>query len=154
MYHVFEHYLAGERVYTQTMTPICEKYGLAPTELTVLMFLANNPALDTASDIVKCRSLAKSHVSLSVGALEARGLLTKAYQNGNRRSIHLHLTERAAPIVNDGRKAQASFVELLFRDISMDERDILTQILQKIDQNMKASDKDEKKTAGAEKIKA
>ncbi len=144
MYNVFEHYLTGERIYTQTMMPICEKYGLAHTELTVLMFLANNPTLDTASDIVKCRNLAKSHVSISVGTLEERGLITKEYQNGNHRSIHLRLTELAAPIVNDGRNAQASFRELLFRDISMEERNVLTRILQKIDQNMKASDRGEK----------
>ena len=66
MHSVFEHYILGEQAYTQMVTPVCEKHGMTYAEMTVLLFLANNPALDTASDIAKCRNLAKSHVSLSV----------------------------------------------------------------------------------------
>ena len=38
-------------------------------ELSVLLFLANNPALNTARDIVQLRALAKSHVCMSVDAV-------------------------------------------------------------------------------------
>ena len=136
MYSVFEHFLMGEYAYTQTMMPVCEKHELTYTELTVLMFLANNPTLDTASDIVKCRNIAKSHVSVSVRSLEERGLLTKEFQNGNRRSFHLRLTEQAAPIITDGKEAQEHFGEILFQGVSESEKNTVTAVLQKMDQNV------------------
>lgn len=136
MYSVFEHFLMGEYAYTQTMIPICEKHKLTYTELTVLMFLANNPTLDTASDIVKCRNISKSHVSVSVRSLEERGLLIKEFQNGNRRSFHLRLTEQAASIVSDGKEAQERFGEILFQGVSESEKNTVSAVLQKMDQNV------------------
>ena len=136
MYSVFEHFLMGEHVYTQTMMPVCEKHGLTYAELTVLMFLANNPTLDTASDIVKCRNISKSHVSISVHSLEERGLITKEFRDGNRRSCHLCLTDLSSSIVNDGRGAQEQFKEMLFSGVSENEKRTMTEILQKIDRNI------------------
>lgn len=120
------------------MAPVWEKHGLTYMELTVLLFLANNPTLDTASDIVRCRRLAKSHVSVSIRSLEQRGLLVRDYQDGNRRSQHLRLTDAAQPMVTDGQAAQADFGEQLFRGISPEERETLVQIMQRIDENIEA----------------
>lgn len=136
MYSVFEHYLMGEYVYTQTMIPVCDKHGLTYTELTVLLFLANNPTLDTASDIVKCRNMAKSHVSVSVRSLEERGMIEKEYRNGNRRSVHLRLTELASRIVQDGREAQERFGDILFQGVPESEKNTVIAVLQKMDRNI------------------
>ena len=138
MYSVFEHYLMGEYVYTQTMIPVCDKHGLTYTELTVLLFLANNPTLDTASDIVKCRNIAKSHVSVSVRSLEERGMIEKEYRNGNRRSVHIRLTELASPIVKDGREAQERFGDILFQGVPESEKDTVIAVLQKMDRNIES----------------
>jgi MarR family transcriptional regulator for hemolysin len=138
MQSVFEHYILGEQAYTQMVTPVCEKHGMTYAEMTVLLFLANNPALDTASDIAKCRNLAKSHVSLSVRSLEERGLITKEYRGSDRRSVHLCLTEKASSIVKDGREAQATFIEMLFDGVSYEERKVMNEILKRIDRNVEA----------------
>lgn len=137
MKDVFEHYLSGEYVYTQTMLPVCEKHSLTFTELTVIMFLFNNPSLDTASHIVKCRNIAKSHVSVSIRSLEEKGLISKSYRNGDRKSVHLLLTPLADPIIIDGKAAQTRFGEILFNGVSENEKSILSNILQKIDCNLK-----------------
>lgn len=136
MQNMFEHFILGEQVYTQIVAPVYEKHGLTYTELTVLLFLANNPSLDTATDIVRCRNIAKSHVSVSVRALEERKLIIKEYRNGDHRSVHLSLTEQAKPIVQDGRAAQEQFRELLFDGVSDSEKKVMDGILKKIDQNM------------------
>lgn len=137
MQNVFEHYLLGEHLYAQTLQPVCARHELSYAELSVLLFLANNPSFDTASDISKCRNLAKSHVSTSVRNLEERGMLTREYKNGNRRSVHLCLTPSADQAVADGREAQARFAEILFDGIGEDEKDTLTKIFEKIDENIK-----------------
>lgn len=138
MTDIFKHYLMGQHIYTLTMLPVCKKHSISLTELAVILFLANNPELDTARDIVKCRNIAKSHVSATVHALEERGLLTAAHRNGNRRSIHLKLTALTDPIVLDGRNAQTQFGEILFAGITEAEKRSLNGVLQKITQNMEA----------------
>lgn len=131
-----EHYYSGENLYTRVVSPCCEKHGLSYMEFTVLMFLANNPQFDTASQIVKHRNLTKSYVSVSIRNLEEKGLLLKEYRDSNHRSIHLLLTEKSAPIVEDGRKFQKNFREILFEGFS--EEDIVTfmKFIERIDNNI------------------
>ena len=60
----FAHCVDVEELYENMVSPVCEKYELTYMEFTVLMFLANNPQYDTATQIVRYRHLAKSHVCL------------------------------------------------------------------------------------------
>ena len=50
--NMFEHYAAGEKLYTSTVAPVCEAHELTYMEFTILLFLANNPQFDTASHVV------------------------------------------------------------------------------------------------------
>ena len=84
--------------YTGLIDPVCKKYGLTQMEFNILLFLANNPECDTAAQIIKKRAFTKSHVSMSVRSLEERGLLTGEYYGTDRRTIHLKLTDAAAPM--------------------------------------------------------
>ena len=127
--------ILNQKVYRRFLEPVGEKYDLNRAELDVLLFLANNPSYDTATDIVEYRGLVKSHVSAAVAKLEERGLLTRSYHNGNRRTVHLALTEEAAPIVKDGRRGQEKYVEVLHQGISDEEMDLLKRVLKKIMMN-------------------
>ena len=138
MYHLFDHYMVGERAYSQMMMAVCEKYALTYAELTVVMFLANNPSLDTASDIVKYQNLAKSHVSVSVRELEEQGMLSREYRDGDRRTVHLCLTAKAKPVISSARAAQQRFANVMLSEISEEEKETLIRILRKIDQNIVA----------------
>lgn len=44
-----------EEAYTAAMRPLCDELGAAQSAVDVLMFLANNPELNTAGDRRKCR---------------------------------------------------------------------------------------------------
>lgn len=128
--------ILNQKVYRRFLEPVGEKYGLNRAELDVLLFLANNPGYDTATDIVEYRGLVKSHVSAAVAKLEERGLLTRSFQNGNRRTVHLALTEEATPIVEEGRRGQEEYVKILHQGISDEEMDLLKSILKKIMMNV------------------
>ena len=78
------------------------------------MFLANNPAYHTASDIVLHRGISKSHVSASLSALGRRGWLPRSHLPNDRRTICLTLRDEAEPAVKEGRACQRRFGELLF----------------------------------------
>ena len=132
-----DHYASGEYLYTRMTAPVCEKNGLTHMEFTVLIFLANNPGYDTASQIVKIRRLTKSHVSVSIRSLEAKGLLVGEYREHNRRTVHLSLTLDADPIVEDGRKAQQKFYEAIFSGFTPEEREQMMEFMNRIDDNLK-----------------
>ena len=127
--------ILNQKVYRRFLEPVGEKYDLNRAELDVLLFLANNPSYDTATDIVEYRGLVKSHVSAAVAKLEERGLLTRSFHNGNRRTVHLSLTAAATPIVEDGRRGQQEYVKVLHQGISDEEMDLIKNILKKIMMN-------------------
>ena len=61
------------RFYAACFVPLLERTGWSMAEVHVLLFLANNPGLDTARDIVALRGLAKSQVSQAVERLTGQG---------------------------------------------------------------------------------
>ena len=92
--------------------------GLSRGEMDVLLFLANHPAYDTATDVVKVRGLSKSHVSAMVDKLAQRGMLLRQVEESNRRVVRLSLLPAAAQAVALGREAQEQFNRRLFAGIS------------------------------------
>ncbi len=110
-------------LYEKITKPICDKYELTQMEYDILMFLHNNPQFSIASDIVKMRNLTKSHVSVSIKLLEKKGYLTKSYANGNKKNSVLSITDAAKEIINNGKKAQLLFGQLIFDGFSVSEKE-------------------------------
>lgn len=123
-------------LYSSHLEPVCKKYQLTHMELDVLLFLANNPAYDTATDIVEKRLLTKSHVSLAVNSLSKKGYLFKTYAKGNRKTIHLSICNSASPIISDGRNAQRTFGQLLLKNFSFEDLQTLNRLFSQIDYNI------------------
>ena len=127
------------KLYGQMFVPVLEQWKLTQLEADILLFLANNPEYDTARDIVEKRHLAKSHVSVGVDALAGRGLLERQLREGNRKTIHLRLTEAAGPIVKEGRAIQREHGEILLSGFTGEERAELFRLLEKIGENVDAA---------------
>ena len=119
----FDTVLRAKKEYSRSLDPICKAWGLTRNELDVLLFLFNNPDLDRAADIVTHRGMAKSHVSLSVTNLEARGLLTRQADPRDRRTVHLKLSQEAENIAREGRDAQRRFFSRIYRGLTAQELD-------------------------------
>lgn len=60
------------------MQPLCRREGLAPNGVDILLFLANNPGLDTARDVCTYRGLKPGIVSFHVEKLVQEGYLLRA----------------------------------------------------------------------------
>lgn len=132
----FARYAAIEELYTQTVMPVCEKFGLTYMELTVLLFLFNNPGYDTAAQIVRMRRLTKSHVSISVRGLKEKGLVVGKYRGSNNRTVHLEVQNKAMPIVSEGKAAQQRFTDILFFGFTAAEKEMLSALFDKMDRNV------------------
>ena len=127
------------KLYGNLCAPLLARYGLTQLELDIILFLANNPEYDTARDIVEKRHLAKSHVSVGIDTLAGQGLLERFTREGNRKTIHLRLTEKAGPIVEEGREIQRQYGELLFAGFSKEDRRRLFTLLNRVAENVDAA---------------
>lgn len=128
--------LTAEQVYADYRKQIMEKFSLTAAETDIIMFLANNPGFDTAAQIAKIRKIPKSQISVSVNSLTERSLLTGCYHHGNKKSIHLKLTESAMPIITYGHQVQAAFGKRLFKDFSPKETAEFQRLQRKIANNI------------------
>ena len=59
--------------YAALCKPLCQKLHLPQTAFDILMFLANNPGYQTASDVVEVRKLKANLVSVNVDRLVQEG---------------------------------------------------------------------------------
>jgi Transcriptional regulators len=144
-----EHQNAVKTLYSKCVGKICQKHDVTRMELDILLFLANNPCFDTASDIVEMRYLSKSQVSASVKMLEARGYIRKEYAGDNRKTVHLTICDTASGVVADGKEAQERFLAIMMEGIPQEELDsmrrCMSRILENIDEYLK-SDGEAKKS--------
>ena len=126
---------AMRSLYSAQLDAVGRECGLARVELDILLFLANNPQFDTATDIVERRCISKAHVSQSVKSLEQRGYLERRYAGDTRRTIHLHLLEGAQAAVDAGRQAHARCLAALLDGFSEVECEQLRSYLSRISDN-------------------
>ena len=63
-----------KRLYEKELHNVCKRYDLHKMDVDILLFLANHPQCQNATDIVQRRKLTKSHVSTSLKFLEEQGL--------------------------------------------------------------------------------
>ena len=100
--------------------PLCKELGLPQTAFDILMFLGNNPAYKTASDIVDIRHIKANLVSVNVDRLVCDGYIVRQAVKSDRRKTELLCTDKAQPIIEKGRKLQESFFTRLFADMDAD----------------------------------
>ncbi len=110
-------------VYEMMLSPLSKEIGIPHTALSILLFFANNPDLATARDICELRGLKRAIVSTHVERMVSEGLLERKAYPGDRRKELLVCTEKALPIVEEGRKAQVEFARSILNGLS--EEDIV-----------------------------
>lgn len=137
----WEHQNAVKTLYAKCIGPVCVKHNLTRMELDILLFLANNPCFDTATDIIEVRYLSKSQVSASIKSLEKAGYIRKSYTEENHKTAHLLICEGTSLIIQDGRDAQERFLEIMLQGFTQEQIDAMRQynahILENIDTYLK-----------------
>lgn len=126
-----------QHFYQNLFLPVLKKYRLTQMEADIILFLANNPMYDTASEIISIRKLTKSHVSSSIDQLVKKGFLSRSYEAGNKKKIHLKLLPDAFPIIEEGRKCQQEFWNILSVGIPSSYWEIACSVFKQIMDNIK-----------------
>jgi DNA-binding MarR family transcriptional regulator len=129
-----------ERIYNQ----ISKKYGLTKIEIEILLFLEKNQSYDTAKDIVELKFYAKSHVSKAIDSLIHKGYVLGILDEHDRRCVHLKIADAAERIVREANEMRNNLINILFKDVTSEEKRIMESVAKKITNNIKkAMEKDE-----------
>ena len=124
--------------YSAVCKPLCQELGLPQTAFDILLFLANNPTYKTASDIVEVRKIKANLVSVNVDRLVQEGYLIREAVEGDRRKTQLICTEKAAPLIERGRKLQREFGERLMENIDPETRNAFFRAIEIVSRNLDA----------------
>ena len=122
--------------YETAMQPLSRAFSIPQTAAEILLFLANNPENSTAKDICALRRFKPGIVSLHVDTLVTLGLLERKAVPGDRRKLRLVPTEKAAPIIAQGRAMQESFAQTLAQGLGEDELTVFARCMETISQNL------------------
>ena len=107
--------------------------AFSPNEMNVLIFLSNNPSINTAKELTVTLGVSKGLVCRSVDTLMRRGYLTSEEDAKDHRILHLRLTQKAAPVIG-----QTRFSEAVTRNISEEELAVYTRVQHQIYANIEA----------------
>ena len=127
-----------QKFFDRQFDPILERTGLTIREVHVLLFLGNNPAYKTASDIVEIRHIKANLVSVNVDRLVQDGYLVRNQVRGDRRKTELVRTDKAQPVIEKGRQLQGAFFERLFADVDEETRRAFAAAMQRIEEKLDA----------------
>ena len=122
----------GNDLFDRLVECAAEKWQLAAPEMRILLFLAQNPEMDTARDVAIQCGMSKASVSGNVLKLATRCLLTVDVDLKDRRFQHLTITELATPILEASRRFFREIDTALMEILSEDEREQLLRLLTKI----------------------
>ena len=95
----------------------------------------NNPAYNTAADIVRIRKSTKSHVWTSLKVLEDRGFIEKRIDKDNKKHVTIHLLQLTNEGIEDGIQAQKEFAQDMFDGLSEKEIRSFMNVFQKVYDN-------------------
>ena len=124
--------------YDAACKPLCRELDLPQTAFDILMFLGNNPAYKTASEIVELRHIKANLISVHVERLVQEGYLTRRPAPGDRRKTELLCTEKAQPVLQRGRQVQQAFLDRLFADTDEETRRAFAAVMQRVEENLDA----------------
>lgn len=132
---LWNHFAALKKLYDRALEPVYKQFHISRNELDVVLFLANNPEYQRATDIVELRGIAKSHVSMAVSRLEKAGLLIRIEDPRDRRCACLRLTEKAGELAAAGQEAQRKFFRAVHQGITHEEWKLAEKITGKLWEN-------------------
>lgn len=124
-------------IHDEQFRPLCRQTRMPQTALNILMFIANNPDYATANNISKIRKIKPSLISFHIDRLVECGYVTRQDVSGDRRKVFLSCTDKALPIIKQGRKLQQQFGKLMLDGLTREQLDNLRYCLLLIDENSK-----------------
>ena len=123
-------------VYEVFCSSACKKHQMNQNSYDLILFLSNNPTLNTAKDICEIRGVKKGIISVTIDRLVSEGYLLRKNDPNDRRIQRLFLTKKSDPIVADGRLMQKQYFAAITAGLSEEELELFETVTQKMKQNV------------------
>lgn len=139
MEHMVESFLNGggfRKLFDKEFDAVRKKYHLCRIDLQIITYLDQAGEQNTSKNIVDMGFFTKGHVSQSLTRLHRMGLVDMEQDQQDRRQIHLFLTEQARVIATEVIHVRQQISEIVFKNVTEEERQMLTQIAAKIIENI------------------
>ena len=137
-YQIYTYARKFRDAYGKAMEPLCRELELPQAAVEILLFLANNPGLNTAKDICTYLRLKPGLVSLYVEHLVQEGYLERCTAPKDRRRCPLVCTPGAEAAISRGRSLQAEFSVSLVRGLDAGELERFLEYLSVMEKNLNA----------------
>ena len=124
------------QAYNACCRGLCQELKIPQTAFDILLFLGNNPALNTARDIVEVRKIKANLVSVNVDRLVQEGYLERRSVPGDRRKAYLVCTEKAKPVIRRGQEIQAAFFRRLFDGVDEELQEKFRRVIRAVEENL------------------
>lgn len=124
------------RLTHRCMQSLGEELDLSQLEMELLLFLHNDPELNTARDVVAYRGFARSNVSTAVESLEKKGWLTVVPDAQSRRVKRLCLRTERREAIERLFVRQNEILKVLTSDFTPEEEETLRVLLDRCGRNV------------------
>lgn len=135
----FELLIMGQqfkKLYEKCYDRLMNEYDLKKIDIDVLYFLSHSGKYDTAKDIASLIFVSKAHVSKSIENLHKKNLIELISDSSDRRYVHIRISQKGQPVVNEIKLIKERMNSILFRGISDEERNIMLKLTGKIAGNI------------------
>ncbi len=122
--------------------------GFTINEIDVLLSLNQHPEKNTVKGISENMHLSKGMISQAVESLRQKKMVTVDPNAKDRRSVFIHLSQMAHPVIEKVKESSASFVERISSGIPEEQLFEISKIITKIRNNkesMKTAENAEEK---------
>lgn len=129
-------YARFREAYSKYCTRAVLDEPFSPNEMNVLIFLSNNPEINTAKELTVTLGVSKGLVCRSVDSLTRKGYLRSEADKKDHRILHLMPTAKAGPVITRMRISMEQFSHAVTRNIPPEELEIYSRVSEKIVENI------------------
>ena len=120
------------KVYAKIFTQLFNSEDLSPNEIDILLFLSNNPSIDTSKQLVYFLDVSKGLICRSIDSLVKKGFVTSSPDEKDRRIQRLKLTKNADSVIRQLSQVSEYIDSVILEGISKEEIEQTKNTLEKI----------------------
>lgn len=126
-----------KKLYEIEYQEISDVYGLKAIEVDLIYLLSLAGEKNTSRDLASFGSISKAHVSKAIESLRQKKLIRVEEDAKDRRCSHLYITESGNQCLQDIRNTRRRMVEVLYKNITEDEKQALLSVAKKVACNIR-----------------
>lgn len=120
------------KVYVNEFHSYFKEENYSPNEIDILLFLHNNPNINTSMQLCVCLNVSKTLISRSIDSLIKKEMVISKTDDKDKRMQRLILTDNANPLIKKIESLRDKINEEILKDITKEELIQMEKTLNKI----------------------